>query len=302
MPRSILITGGSGLIGSYLTKHLLKKGYKVKHLSRSPGKNPKIETFIWDIEKGIIDRNAIKEVDTIIHLAGAGIADERWTEKRKQLIISSRTDSIKLIYNLLKKEDHQVKHIISASGIGYYSDRGDEILTEDSPPNADFLAQSCILWEKAVDDGKKQGYRITKFRTGIVLAKEGGALPQLAMPVKLFLGSPFGDGKQWLSWIHIDDVVNMYNFALEHENLEGIYNMAAPHPVRNKDFVKVLAQILNKPTWAPAVPKFVLKALLGEMSKAVIGSTYVSVEKILAEGFKFRFSELPSALKDIYGK
>lgn len=302
MSKSILITGGTGLVGTHLSKHLIHTGYKVKHLSRNPGTNPSIETFTWDINKGIIDPNCIKGVDTIIHLAGAGIADERWTNKRKQLIISSRTDSIKLIYDLLQKKTHKVKHIISASGIGYYSDRGDEVLTENSDPSNDFLAKSCILWENAVDEGKAQNLKVTKFRTGIVLAKDGGALSQLDMPVKLYLGSPFGDGKQWFSWIHIDDVVNMYTFAIERENFQGVFNMAAPQPVRNKDFIRVLAKVLNKPIWAPAVPRFVLKALLGEMSKAVIGSTHVNVDKILAEGFKFKFPELNTALKDLYGK
>jgi len=302
MAKSILITGGSGLVGTHLSKHLINIGYQVKHLSRSIGENTDIETFIWDVEKGIIDKNCIKGVDTIVHLAGTGIADKRWTEERKKLIISSRTDSIKLIYDLLKKENHEVKQIISASGIGYYSDRGDEVLTEESDPNTDFLAKSCILWEKAVDEGKKQNLKITKLRTGLILAKHGGALPKLAMPVIFFVGSPLGDGKQWLSWIHIDDVVNMYTFAIENENLEGLFNMAAPQPVRNKDFVKILSNVLKKPMWAPAVPKFVLKILLGEMNKAVIGSTYVSVDKIMAKGFKFKFPELKTALKDLYGQ
>jgi uncharacterized protein (TIGR01777 family) len=300
MSKSILITGGSGLVGTHLTKHLIATGYTVKHLSRTPGTNPNIETFVWDIGNGTIDPNCIKGVDTIIHLAGAGIAEERWTDKRKQLIISSRTDSIKLLYDLLKKETHQVKHVISASGIGYYSDRGDEILTEESSPNTDFLAQSCILWEKAVDEGKLQNLQITKFRTGIVLTKDGGALPKLAMPVKLYIGSPFGDGEQWFSWIHIDDVVNMYVFAIENENMNGTFNMAAPQPVRNKDFVKILAGTLGRPIWAPAVPKLVIKALLGEMSKAVMGSTHVSVDKITGRGFNFKFPDLKTALKDIY--
>lgn len=300
MSKSILITGGSGLVGSHLSKHLIKSGYKVSHLSRHAGKNPNIKTFIWDVEKNIIDKNCIRGIDTIIHLAGAGIADKRWSEKRKDLIIKSRTDSIKLIYDLLKKEDHEVKHIISASGIGYYSDRGDELLNEESAPNSDFLAKSCILWEKAVDEGKNLNLKITKFRTGVVLDKTGGALPKLALPIKLFVGSPLGNGQQWLSWIHIEDVVNMYTFSIENSNLEGVFNMASPQPVRNKDFVKTLGSVLETPLWAPAVPKFLLKLLLGEMSIAIIGSTRVNADKIINNSFNFKFPELEAALKNLY--
>lgn len=299
MAKSILITGGTGLVGTHLSKHLISKGYEVKHLSREPGKNPNIKTYLWDVEKGTIDKESIKDVDAIIHLAGAGIADKRWTESRKNLIIKSRTDSIKLIYQLLKTEEHQVKHIISASGIGYYSDRGNEILTENSNPNSDFLAQSCILWENAVEEGKDLNLKITKFRTGVILDKNKGALPKLSMPVKLFVGSPLGNGKQWLSWIHIEDVINMYTFAIEQETT-GVFNMAAPKPVRNKEFVKTLAEVLDKPLWAPAVPEFVLKVILGEMSKAVIGSTYASADKIKNSGFTFKFPELRAALQDLY--
>lgn len=301
MAKSILITGGTGLVGCHLTKHLLDRGYEVRHLSRKPGKDGNIKTFLWDIEKGEIDKNSIEGVDTIIHLAGAGIADERWTEERKKLIISSRTDSIKLIYELLKTEEHQVNHIISASGIGYYSDRGDEILSENSSPNSDFLAESCILWEKAVDEGKVLNLKITTFRTGIVLDKNNGALPKLSLPVNLYLGSPLGNGKQWLSWIHIQDVVNMYTYAIEKE-ITGVYNMVSPMPVRNKEFVSAIAKVLNKPLWAPAVPKVILKIILGEMSKAVIGSTRVSADKIKDSGFNFKFPELKAALQDLYEK
>lgn len=300
MRKTILITGGSGLVGSHLSKHLINKGFEIRHLSRKPKNLPNIKTFLWDVEKGFIDENCIDGVDIIIHLAGAGIADERWTEERKNLIINSRTNSIKLIYKLLKSKAHQVEHIISASGIGYYSDRGDEILTEESSPNTDFLAQSCILWEKAVDEGKGLNLKITKFRTGVILDKNKGALPKLSMPVKLYVGSPLGNGQQWLSWIHIKDVVNMYTFAVENNGIDGVFNMASPNPSRNKDFVKELADVLDKPLWAPAVPKFVLKAILGEMSSAVIGSTYVEVNKIKNSGFSFEFPTLKLALEDLY--
>ncbi|MDB5147694.1 MAG: hypothetical protein JWQ57_1714, partial [Mucilaginibacter sp.] len=184
-------------MGRHLTKALLAKGYTVSHLSRKAGNDAKVKTFVWDISKGIIDEHCIDGVDTIVHLAGSGIAEKRWTDARKKDLIDSRVKSIELVYDLLKRKQHQVKSIISASGIGYYSNRGDELMFETSTPTGDFISQCCVLWEAAVDEGEKLGARILKFRTGVVLDKDGGALPTLAKPVELFIGSPIGSGKQW---------------------------------------------------------------------------------------------------------
>ena len=175
MGKHILITGGTGLVGKPLTQLLLDKGYTVSHLSRKAANIPPVKTFLWDVEKAEIDPNCINDVAIIIHLAGAGIADERWTDARKQEILSSRTKSIELIYSLLRKHPHQVKKIISASATGYYCDRGDELLTENSPPMVDFLGRCCVAWEQAVDKGGALGLKILKFRTGVVLTDEGGA-------------------------------------------------------------------------------------------------------------------------------
>jgi hypothetical protein len=298
--KSILLTGGTGLIGSSLTQQLLDKGYSVSHLSRSPGKDPRIKTFLWDVHKGEIEEHCIDGVDIIIHLAGAGIADGRWTEERKKEIIDSRTKSIQLIYSLLKTKKHQVKSIISASAIGYYSDRGEELMTEESAPFTDFMAKCCVEWEAAVDEGKALGLRITKFRTGVVLDKEG-ALAKMAMPVKLYVGAPLGSGRQWIPWIHVQDVFGMYLFAVENESFEGIYNMVAPNPVTNKELTQAIAKQVHKPLWLPNVPAFLLKLLLGEMSTIVLGSTKVSAKKIEAAGYKFAYPEVSLALKAIYG-
>ena len=298
--KSILLTGGTGLIGLSLTKQLRAKGYTVSHLSRSPGKDEKVKTFLWDIDKGLIDENCIDGVDIVIHLAGAGIADKHWTAERKHELVDSRAKSIGLIYKLLRKKKHQVKSVISASAIGYYSDRGDELLTEESVPNTDFMAQCCIDWEAAVNEGKELGLRVVKYRTGVVL-DTGGALAKMAMPIKLFVGSPLGSGKQWIPWIHWQDVVDMYLFAIENEELEGIYNMVAPHPVTNKQLTQAVAKQLHKPLWAPNVPAFLLKLIMGEMSTIVLGSTKVSAQKITDAGFKFKYSEIAAALKQIYG-
>jgi len=301
MDKSILLTGGSGLLGTHLTKALLTKGYTVSHLSRNTGNNPQVKTFVWDINKGIIDEHCIDGIDTIVHLAGSGIAEKHWTDARKKDLIDSRVKSIELVYDLLKRKQHQVTSVISASGIGYYSDRGDELMYETSAPARDFISQCCVLWEAAVDEGQKFGVRILKFRTGVVLDKDGGALPTLAKPIKLYIGSPIGSGKQWVPWIHWQDVVNMYLLGIENKNLSGVYNMVAPNPVTNKQLTQAVAKQLHKPLWAPNVPGFVLKLLLGEMSSIVLGSTKVSAQKIEDAGFKFKFANLEAALSAIYG-
>jgi uncharacterized protein (TIGR01777 family) len=237
----------------------------------------------------------------VLHLAGAGIAEKHWTEERKKEIIDSRTKSIGLVYGLIKNKPNRVKSIISASGVGYYSDRGDELMTEDCEPAHDFLGTCCIEWEKAVDEGAFLGLRILKFRTGVVLNKDGGALPKMAMPVKLFVGSPLGIGKQWIPWIHWQDVVGMYLYGIENENLKGVYNMAAPNPVTNKQLTQAIAKQLHKPLWAPNVPAFVLKLMLGEMATIVLGGTKASAQKIEDTGFKFQYPDIASALAEIYG-
>jgi uncharacterized protein (TIGR01777 family) len=297
----ILLTGGSGLVGKQLTEQLLENGYRVSHLSRSVGKYPRVTTFLWDIDKGQVDEKCIDGVDMIIHLAGAGIADKRWTAERKKELIDSRTKSIGLVYELIKDKANQVNSIISASATGYYSDRGDELLTEESAPAHDFLATCCIGWEQAVDEGGVLGLRIVKFRTGVVLDRRGGALPQLAMPIKLGAGSPIGSGDQWIPWIHWQDVVDMYLYAIENTGLEGIYNMVAPQPVTNKQLTQAVAKQLRRPLWLPNVPAFALKLFMGEMSTIVLGSTKVSAQKIEVAGFQFKYPDLPSALKEIYG-
>jgi len=298
--QHILLTGGTGAIGRHLTDGLLEKGYRVSHLSRSPGKDARVKTFLWNITKGEIDAHCIGGVDTIVHLAGAGIAEKRWTEKRKKVLIESRAKSIGLIYDLLRQKTHQVKSVISASAIGYYSDRGDDLMTEDTPPSNDFLARCCMEWELAVDKGKELGMRVAKLRTGVVLER-GGALSAMDKPIKLGLGSPIGTGKQWIPWIHLHDVVAIYLLVIEKQELEGVYNMVAPNPVTNKQLTQTVAGLLHKPLWLPNVPAWVLKLALGEMSTIVLGSTKVSAQKIQGAGFVFKFPRFEGALRNIYG-
>jgi uncharacterized protein len=298
---NVLITGGSGLLGRRLTDALLEKGYQVSHLGRKQGKDARVKTFLWDVTKGKIDEQCIDAADVVVHLAGAGIADKKWTEDRKKQIINSRAASIRLIYNLIQKRPNKVNSIISAAAIGYYGNRGDELLTEESGPGKGFMPECCVAWEEAADEGKTLGLRVVKLRTGVVLDKKGGALPQMAMPVKLFAGAALGSGRQWVPWIHWQDAVGIYLAAIENIHLTGAYNMASPLPVTNKQLMKAIARQLNRPLWFFDVPALVFKILMGEMSIIILGSTRVSAQKIQDEGFKFKYPELAGALKQIYG-
>jgi len=301
--KTIVVSGGTGLIGQRLCKTLLDKGYEVRILSRqlNPSMDKRMRSYAWDVSKNVVDERCFVGADTIIHLAGEAIVDKAWTPARKKAIIDSRTDSVRLIYTSLKNSHNaSVKSVISAAAIGFYSDRGDEILSESSPAGEGFLAESCIAWEKAIDEGEALGLRIVKFRTGIVLDLAGGALPPMALPVKLGFGANLGSGKQWISWIHWEDVVNMYVFAVEHTNLQGTYNMAAPEPITNSAFTQALAKQFKRPLWLPGVPSILLKAVLGERSVAILGSTRVAVAKIQNAGFKFNYPSISSALKNLY--
>ncbi|MDB5153371.1 MAG: hypothetical protein JWR54_2122 [Mucilaginibacter sp.] len=298
--KHILITGGTGLIGKLITDTLLNRGYEVSHLSRKTGNNPRVKTYLWDVANGEIDEHCIDRVDTVLHLAGTGIAGKRWRDKRKKELIESRVKSIGLIYRLIKSKPNKVNTVISASATGYYGSRGDELLTEESLPNNDFLALCCIAWEKAADEGRSLGLRVLKFRTGVVLHKSGGALPQMAMPVRFGVGAAFGSGKQWIPWIHWQDVVEMYLYGIENIHLTGIYNMAAPQPVTNKQLMKALARQLRRPLWPLKVPSLIFKILLGEMSLLILGSAKVSAQKIENDGFIFKYPGLAEALKAIF--
>jgi uncharacterized protein len=297
---NILISGGSGLVGTELSKMLRAKGHSISILSR---KKSNAQGFVqWNVEQGTIDKNALKGIDAIIHLAGEGIADERWTDERKVSIIDSRVNSTRLLLTELQKGNHQVKTFISASATGYYSERGEDIMFEDASAARDFLGTTCVLWEQEVNKIAKLGIRTVKLRTGIVLTLDGGALKKMIVPFKFGVGSALGDGKQWMSWIHVKDLCEMYIYSLENEQLNGEYNAVTPKPVTNYEFSKTLAEVMNKPFWAPNVPAFILKFIFGEMSAVVLGSTKASSTKIEKAGFKFEFDNLKVALKNLLKK
>lgn len=295
---NILITGASGLIGSKLTTLLQQNGHNVSHLGRSR-KSGRVKSFVWDVEKQTIEDDALDSVDVIIHLAGASVAEKRWTEKRKQEIRDSRTQSTQLLYTALKKGNHQVKALISASAIGYYGFENNQWLTEENPAGKDFLADVTRQWEEEVDKIGTLGIRTVKMRIGIVLSDQGGALEQMAKPIRLLAGAPLGDGQQFVSWIHVDDICGIFLKAVEDEKMVGPYNLAAPNPVTNKQLTEAIAKKLDKPLILPPVPKFALKIVLGEMADIVVTGSRVSPEKVVRAGYTFNYTTIEQALDNL---
>ena len=298
MNKNILITGGTGLVGSRLSEMLEQKGYTVSLLSRKAGEGQR-KKYVWDISSGHFDETAIKHADYIIHLAGAGVFDKRWTQAYKKEIMSSRVDSTQLLATKLATIPNSVKAIVAASAIGIYGfDTGDTLLSENSPFGEGFLAEVCKNWEAAVDS--IDGIRTIKMRIGIVLSEKGGALEQMAKPVNYFVGSPLGTGNQQVSWIHLDDMCGLLIFALENEHIKGAYNAVAPNPVTNKLLTEKIAKILKRPLWLPNIPSFMMKLIVGaEASSIILGGNNVSSKKITDSGFKFKFPDLISALTDL---
>lgn len=302
---NVLITGGSGLVGTRLTEILLERGFTVSYLTRKVEKKTiggkPVKTFLWDIKKEVIDEKAFLEADYLVHLAGAGIADENWSDERKNEIIDSRTKSINLIFSTLKTLPHRIISFASASGIGYYgADTGDEHISEQHTPGSDFVADCCIQWEAAADEIQALGIRTVKLRTGIVLSEKGGALPKLTQPVRWGVGAALGTGKQWQSWIHLDDLCEMYIKSLTDKQMTGAYNAVAPNPVTNYNLTKISAQVLSRPFWMPNVPEFTLKMVFGEMASIVLGGNYVLNQRIKQEtDFDYKFVEVKGALEDL---
>jgi hypothetical protein len=294
----ILITGATGLIGTELVALLLQNGITVHYLTTSKKKiesKPNYHGFFWNPNQGIIDENALMGVDSIIHLAGATVA-KRWTSKYKQEIIESRILSSNVLFKALKDNPHSVKQIVSASAIGIYPDSLTKNYTEE---NADidesFLGKVVMKWEESVNKFKLLNIKVTKIRTGLVLSTKGGALPEMLKPINMGIGSPFGSGKQVQSWIHINDLVELYLFAVQNE-LNGAYNAVAPNPVTNKKLTQEIAAVVKKPLFMPNIPKFLMALVLGEMHTILFASQNVSSDKIEEEGFKFQYKQLDKAL------
>ncbi len=293
--KNILITGGSGLVGKQLTSLLEQKGYAVAWLSRKPQSRT---YFLWDVDKQELDPQALEWADAVVHLAGEGVAEKRWTESRKLDILRSRTESTALLHRAIEQATQKPSTFISASAVGFYGfDTGAALVDESSPSGKDFLAEVVLAWEKEVKKIEALSLRCVILRIGIVLDAQGGALAEMLKPP---VAAPLGSGAQWMSWIHVEDLVRLFVFALEKTTLQGIYNAVGPHPATNQQLTKEAATAKGKPYVGVGVPGFALKLVLGEMAAMVLGGNRVSSQKIQKAGFEFEFPELKNALKDIF--
>ncbi len=297
----VLITGATGLIGTELVSLLLQNGINVNYLTTSKNKiinELNYNGFYWSPEQGIIDENCLMGVDSIINLAGANIS-KRWTNSYKQEIIESRLLSSALLFKAVKSNPNQVKQIVSASGTSIYPNSDTIIFDENSTQvNDNFLGNVVVKWEESADKFATLGLKVCKLRTGIVLSSKGGALVEMLKTIKLGLGSSFGSGKQIQSWIHIHDIAALYYFAINN-NLEGVYNAVSPNPVTNEELTFSIAKVLKKLLFMPNIPKFIMKLILGEMHELLFENRHLSANKIIDEGFVFKFKTIDNALKNI---
>ena len=299
----VLITGATGLIGQEIVKLCHAKDIKVNFLTTSKSKIVQQENYsgyYWNPIVNHIDTECFKAVDAIIHLAGATVS-KRWTPSYKKEITSSRTETTALLVNALKGMQHQVKQIVSASAIGIYPDSLTNYYDQShDEKSTSFLGEVVSIWENAVDAFSELDITVSKVRIGLVLSNQGGALKEIVKPIKFGVGSAFGDGKQWQSWIHIQDLANLFLYVLEN-HIAGVYNGVAPNPVSNTELTKTAARVLKKPLFMPNIPKFFMKLVLGEMHILLFESQRVSSKKITDQGFYFQFHQLESALKDLLG-
>lgn len=296
------------MIGSHLSKYLAENGFDVVILSRNKNPasaNPKISYSYWNVKDKVIDKEVVKKADHIVHLAGAGVMDKKWTEDYKKKIEESRTKSAELILSCLKEGEHQIKSFVSASAIGWYGadpklPAKNEPFIESDMPSKDFLGETCVLWEASVEPVTAMGIRLVKLRTGIVLSNKGGAFKEYKTPLKFGLASILGSGKQIVSWIHIDDLCRMYLEGIKNNYLHGSYNAVAPEPVSEKKLILTLGQKMRNKFFIPIyVPDFALKLILGKRSVEVLKSTTVSNKKIKATGFTFLYPSIEAAIEEL---
>jgi len=299
----VLVTGATGLIGQEMVKLCHEKDIKVNYLTTSKSKIVQEENykgFYWNPKAKEIDADCFKEVDAIVHLAGATVS-KRWTPSYKKEILSSRTETTALLVNTLKELTHTVKQVVSASAIGIYPDSLINYYDEShNEISSSFLGQVVSVWEQASDEFLKLNITVSKIRIGLVLSNKGGALMEIVKPIKFGLGAAFGNGKQWQSWIHIQDLANLFLHVLQN-NLKGVYDGVAPNPTSNSELTKTAASVLHKPLFMPNIPKFFMKLVLGEMHILLFESQRVSSKKIADEGFLFKFNYLEPALNNLLG-
>ena len=300
MTERILIAGGSGAVGSHLISYLKQYGFEISILSRKKTNLKEARTFYWDIENNDIDLNCFEGVSHIIQLSGANISEKRWTSARKKEIVNSRVNSTNLLFQSVRSNNIKLKSFISASAIGYYGAVTNEhIYSENDLPGNDFLADTCIKWEKAAEQFIGAGVRTVKIRTGIVLIKSQGILAKIMLPVKFGLGAAFGSGKQYFPWIHVDDLCGIYFKAVCDETMNGPYNAVAPAVTTNKQFIDTICSVLHKPKILQSIPAVFLKIAFGELAGTILNGSRVSAEKIIKSGFAFKFDDLEKAINDL---
>lgn len=300
--KTVLITGGSGMIGRRLSDLLIEKGYDVIWLSREKHIKAEIPRYKWNLLTGEIDEDALAEADVIVHLAGVGIAEGKWTEARKRMIVGSRVRSAHLILDKLKEMDTKIDAFISASAVGYYGAiTSDKVFTEeDEYDDTDFLGATCHNWEEQAKQFTTDlGIRSVSIRTGVALSKKSELIKKAILPTKMWLGAPLGKGSQYMNWIHIDDLCQIYIKAIEDETMTGAYNAVAPEDTTNAQFMKTIADLLRKPMFLPRVPEFVFKLFLGEVSQIILEGSRISSQKIQDAGYEFKYNTLRKALKEI---
>lgn len=298
----IILAGGSGLLGTTIRDKLLELRHSVVILTRqtppsSSESDPQCRHIQWDGKSSGPWTNALEGSDAIINLAGHSIGSGRWTKTQKQKILGSRIDATRALVESVQRLENPPGILLNASGVNYYGHEGEEELKEDSPPGTDFLAETCMLWEEEADRGVRFGMRVVRMRTGFVLAHDAPAFRRMILPYRLFAGGHYGSGDQWFSWIHIDDIVSAYVYALE-SPLNGPVNAVAPSPLRVREFHRILGSVLRRPAWAH-VPSFVLRAVLGEMADLILKGQRAVPAQLLTHGFSFRFPGAEEALTDI---
>jgi uncharacterized protein (TIGR01777 family) len=297
----VLISGGSGLVGAALTESLRSEGHTVARLVRPDGA-ASAGDIRWDPASGFVNLDAMEAADAVVNLNGASIGGGRWTPARKKILRASRVDSTRFLVESLERLKQKPRVFISASAIGYYGNRGDEILTESSASGNEFLAALCRDWEAEALRAQSSGTRTVITRFGVILSSNGGALTQMLTPFKLGLGGRLGSGKQWMSWVALDDVIGILRAALSNEQASGPVNVVAPNPVQNSEFTRVLASVLHRPAIFPA-PAFALRLAIGEMADALLlSSQRVQSERSPAAGYAFRYENLEPALHAILAK
>lgn len=303
MAIKVLITGGTGAVGLHLCEFLSERNIEVGILSRRKNEYSKFTNYLWDHEHFLIDKKAFENVDFIIHLAGAGIADKRWTQNRKKEILDSRVKTTSFLFKALSTTDHKVKGIISASAVGYYGQiTSDKNFKEDDQPGNDFVASVCKAWESEVNKFRSIGIRTVNLRIGIVLMEKGGALEKMAKPIHWNIGSALGTGQQIVPWIHISDLNHIILQAIQSSQMEGAYNCCAPYSVTNSELTKQIAKTIGKRLWLPKVPGWILRLALGNRAILLTEGSKVSAEKILKTGFDYKYPKIHGALQDLLGR